>query len=403
MGKMVLLVVLGSYFLIGNFLRNNGDTSTDTVTNVVNYYAQTNSKHIASSAANLAVANVYKDKKWKSGFKDLEFSNGKMNVSVSDEPSLGPGGVRILAIGQYFGYKDSVIVDLNVAYFSKYMMFSDKMPSNGYYVTGDTMDGPFHTNGKLNISGKPIFKGRVTMGQGPMKLSSWYAKPEPEFVGGYEYGVNISMPKDLGTIESAAKSNGFYFDGDLWITFNNDNTVSYRTSAGGPDSTFDIKTLAPNGVLAVKGDVRLKGNISGAVTVAALKDGSKGNVYLEDDVGVVDDPRKNPKSQEMLGICAEQGIIVSDNTPNKSSINITAAMFTLKSFVVENVYSRGPSGYINLYGSLTQDTDGITGVGAAGKLISGFHLNYKYDERYFLDAPPEFPLTDRFQILSWWE
>ena len=62
---------------------------------------------------------------------------------------------------------------------------------NGYYVTGDTMDGPFHTNSTLNVSGRPGFKGHVTMGNGPMKSRYWYATADPLFIGGYEYGIKI--------------------------------------------------------------------------------------------------------------------------------------------------------------------------------------------------------------------
>ena len=58
----------------------------------------------------------------------------------------------------------------------------------------------------------------------------------------------------------------------------------------------------------------------------------------------------------------------------------------------------------NLRGSLAQNTDGYTGSGSSGSGVSnGFNLNYKYDNRFFTMAPPEFPTTDRFQILSWWE
>ena len=69
---------------------------------------------------------------------------------------------------------------------------------NGYYVTGDTMDGPFHTNSTLNISGRPVFKGRVTMGKGPMKLDRiGMHLLILIFIGGYEYGLKIDYPTSL--------------------------------------------------------------------------------------------------------------------------------------------------------------------------------------------------------------
>ena len=126
-------------------------------------------------------------------------------------------------------------------------------------------------------------------------------------------------------------------------------------------------------------------------------------MYLDDDIGVVDNPKTNPNSNQYLGLCSEKKIIVTDNTPNKHDINISAAMFTLERFEVENYKTRGNCGYINLYGSLAQDADGITGVGNKSTLSSGFNLNYKFDPRYYTNAPPEFPTTNRYQLLSWWE
>ncbi len=404
MGKMVLLIVLGSYIILGRYMFSNNDIANDAVNNVIDYYGSAHAKHIAASGANLAVSALYKDKNWKEKIDNEDFSGGKLDVEVIVDTTLGVGGRRVISIGKYFdsgkNIQDTVIVGLNIAYFSKYMMFSDVIPSNGYYVTGDTMDGPFHTNSKLNVSGRPVFKGRVTMGQGPMKLDNWYAKADPLFIGGYEYGVKVDMPNSLGVLKSAAKSGGFYKKDDAWITFNNNGTVSIGYTSTSIDTTAPISLLAPNGVLAIEGTIHIKGKIAGNVTVAAIK----GDIYLDDDIGVVDDPVSNPGSTQMLGLCSEKKIYVTDNLPNKTNINITAAMFTLDRFEAENYASRGKCGFINMHGSLAQETDGFTGSGSSGSgVANGFNLNYKYDQRFFTAAPPEFPTTDRFQILSWWE
>ncbi len=166
------------------------------------------------------------------------------------------------------------------------------------------------------------------------------------------------------------------------------------------DTTVAVSSLAPNGVIAIEGTIHIKGKIAGNVTVAAIKN----DMYLDDDIGVVKDPTSNPSSTQMLGLCSEKKIYVTDNAANKSNINITAAMFTLDSFEAQNYSTRGKCGFINLRGSLAQNTDGYTGSGSSGSGVSnGFNLNYKYDNRFFTMAPPEFPTTDRFQILSWWE
>ncbi len=238
MGKMVLLIVLGSYIILGRYMFSNNDIANDAVNNVIDYYSSAEAKHIAASGANLAVSKLYKDNTWSGSINNENFSGGDLNVEVEVDTTLGLGGRRVISVGKYHDsdkyIQDTVIVNLNIAYFSKYMMFSNIIPSNGYYVTGDTMDGPFHTNSRLNVSGRPVFKGRVTMGTGPMKLDSWYATPDPEFIGGYEYGVKVNMPTTLGVIKDAAKTGGFYVKKNTWITFNNNETVSI-----GYSSTFN--------------------------------------------------------------------------------------------------------------------------------------------------------------------
>ena len=40
MGKMVLLVVLGSFIIIGRYMMSNNDVANDAVANVIDYYAR---------------------------------------------------------------------------------------------------------------------------------------------------------------------------------------------------------------------------------------------------------------------------------------------------------------------------------------------------------------------------
>ena len=404
MGKMILLVVMGSFIIMGRYMMSNNDVANDAIANVVDYYETANAKHIAASGANLAMGKLKNDLHWRTGFSNETFSEGKLYVDLIDDNTLGIGGLRIVSVGKVDNIKDTVIVNLKLEFYNKYLMFVNVNPMNGYYVTGDTMDGPFHTNSTLNISGSPVFKGHVTMGKGPMKLSDWYAPFDPLFIGGYEYGVKIDYPNSLDNLGVAAKNGGWYKKtNDIWMTFNNDNTVTYKTSPTGTETTSDIKSLAPNGVIAIEGNIHVQGKISGSVTLTALMKSGGGDIYLDDDVGTVDDPRTDPNSNQYLGLCSEKRIVVTDNAANKHDINISAAMFSLERFEVENYGTVGYCGHINLFGSLAQDADGITGVGNKSSITSGFNLNYKFDPRYFTTAPPEFPTTDRFQLLSWWE
>ena len=134
-----------------------------------------NAKHIACSGANLALAKISNNLSWNTGYHNVDFSGGKMNVDIIPDISIGPNGVRIFSASDYQGYKDSVIVEIARTFYSRYLMYIHKNPG-GYYVTGDTMNGPFWTDDKLWTKGKPVFKGRVFLGNG-LKKETWKGDP----------------------------------------------------------------------------------------------------------------------------------------------------------------------------------------------------------------------------------
>jgi hypothetical protein len=403
MGKMILLIVLGSYMVIGVLMQRNNQSANEAVDNVIAYYGWANARHIASSGANMAVSNLFKDNTWRTGYSNVSFSNGILNVSVLTDTSLGPRGVRVISVGKYQGCYDTTVVELNIAYFSKYLMYMNTDPGV-YFITGDTINGALHTNDYLYVSGKPVFAGKVTMGKGPYRTSG---TSKPQFWGGYEYGVNIPMlASNLDVIKASAQSGGFYHSGDTWITMDGSNNIKIRYSSTGTDSVYSISSLAPNGVLCVTGDVHIQGKIDASITIASLiptSSTTKGNIYIDDDVGVADDPRTNPASTEYLGLVSQKNVVVSDNTANDHDCNITASIYATGEFNAQNYSSRGYCGSLNLYGSLAQYNRGAVGTFSGGSITSGFNKYYRYDPRLFTYAPPKFPVTDRFQVLRWWE
>ncbi len=70
MGKMILLVVLGSFIIMGRYMMSNNDMANDAVANVIDYYASANAKHIAASGANLAMGQINKNLSWRTGYKN---------------------------------------------------------------------------------------------------------------------------------------------------------------------------------------------------------------------------------------------------------------------------------------------------------------------------------------------
>lgn len=172
---------------------------------------------------------------------------------------------------------------------------------------------------------------------------------------------------------------------------------------GGETATVDVETLAPNGVIYVDGgDLRIKGRLDGRVTVAAGKDGAGkgGTIYLDDDIIYKDDPRTNSSSNDMLGICAQKNVYITDNNPNNDDIVIHGAIYCESGgFGAENYDSRGFAGDIHLLGGITQMERLSVGTTSG----HGFWKKYKYDKRLMDASPPAFPGTGGFEVVSWYQ
>ena len=166
------------------------------------------------------------------------------------------------------------------------------------------------------------------------------------------------------------------------------------------ESTYLSNVMAPNGVIYVEGmDVRLKGTVKGQYTVAG-----EGDIYLDDDIVYSQDPVKNPNSSDILGIVAQNNVLITDNTANHSDINIDASIFCEKGgFGADNYDKRPDSGDINLIGGIIQNTRQAVGTFNGSGLKTGFAKRYAYDNRMMSISPPSFPGTGSYEIVSWLE
>ncbi len=402
MGRNSLYLIIGLSFVFLYWGLNFSRVSKDALDNYLNYYEETVAHNVAASGANIGANMVFEDPTWRGGYSNLPLSGGTLSVSVSD---IGGGKIRLLAWSSYQGLNDTVTVIMQPSSFSKYAYYTVNEGAV-YWITGDTVWGPMHTESKLNISGSPVFYGKVTAknGTNPKKSAA-------KFYGGYQSGVSVPIPPaSLTPLTNAANDSGIVFNNtDLWLTFNADGTVSFRTTAGGTDSTVALSTFSPGGVILVnKGDIHVKGTLNGKVTIAALSNGSgstNGNVWIDDDIVYNKDPRIDPSSNDYLGIVSENNVEITDNTPNRSDVNIMASVFAEKgSFTAENYNTRPPSGTIYLLGGVTQNTRGPVGQFSGSTVVNGFRKNYKYDNRFLGGGTaPAFPLTGQYEVLSWKE
>jgi hypothetical protein len=455
-GKASLLLVLGFSLVFLVFGQRFGNISSQAVDNMVDYYSENIAYECAAAGAKMAANKLYLDQNWRTGFNNLSFNGGTINVTVN-----GGAILTVTSVGTFTSrlnntttYRDVIKCEKGVfsryAYYSTYENDGSGSSSSIIWWTGnDTVWGPFHTQDFMYAYNHPVFKGRATTGKSYILYDYYNLYPSqlpqnpttsrqrtdynrsktsdlPVFEGGYQGATDIPLPTGgLDPLKTAAQANGLdipqttttipaHMEGPLghqhsvpeqtvpdtiYITFMQD-SVLIKKGYAKPSTTYKTSEIAPNGVIYAEGmDVRLEGTVSGKYSVA-----SEGDIYLDDDIVYTTNPETDPNCTDLLGIVSQNNVYISENTANNSSINIDAAIYCQTGgFGAENYASRPFSGYINLIGGITQYQRKAVGT-FGGHSNTGFYKRYKYDQRlYDKISPPYFPSTKKFIILSWLE
>jgi hypothetical protein len=330
--------------------------------------------------------------------------------------------------------RDTIAAVFEYTRFTRYGWFTEKeqngyvSPSgaNGPYtgasdwkITGDSVFGYAHTNGKFNLGGRPYFDKKVTATNAPTLMTVGGEK-DPIYNEGYEWGRTIkrdsanitslkAMSNQSSVIDASLLSNK-----DIGLEFFNTGTVRVKIpfdTGALKDTTVSIGSLSSTSVFAsMGGDLHIKGQYAGQLTVAAFKGTgafvNKGNVWIDGNVQAASNPQVNPTSTDMLGIVAERmGYITKDPSRNTSSLlRIEAAIYChTGEFTAQEFWSIGKSGRVSLFGSLCQNTAGSLGVFDASGLKNGFYYSIRHDQRFLSTGPPSFPFSTKYRLIAWWE
>ena len=407
-GKATFLVIIGFTLVFMVAIKNFGRISTDSVGNMVTYYTEMIAHNIAVSGANLASNQIFVDPTWDDGYSDEPLSGGTFDVTIQIIDAYK--NIRqITSTGSYHGLTSTVKVTLSPSKFSKFAYYSVSEGGTIWWTGSDTVWGPFHTQDYLRAAYHPVFFGKAS------SLKSLVYKTnkttdKPNFLGGYETGISLPMPTDaVDNMEAAADAGGLEFNGHdtVYICFAND-SLKYKYSYGASYSSLYLPDAASHGMIFAKNAVvRLQGTVKGQYTIGCNSTTSstgKGTIYLDDDIIYDKDPRQYPNSTDMLGICAENSVLITDNKVNKYSIDIHASVYSEKGgFGADNYDTRPISGNINLLGGIIQNTRKAVGTFSGTTINHGFAKRYKYDDRFMLASPPYFPGTGGFEIVSWFE
>jgi hypothetical protein len=400
----MLIVALGFTLVVGSTLTglNERDLGMNDSANA--HYDGIISRNIANSGANIAVSRLYRDFYWRDGLDSTDFNYGDFSVDVEDinfDTALTVSRVRVTSISNFAGRNDTVTVVVARPPFSYFAQFSDQWPTNHYFITGDTLYGPVHTNQRFGMSGYPVFFSKVS------SVAPDYATSgttNPQFLGGTEFGAApITLPLSVQALEDSANSGGDVYNYNVWLRFNADGSYDYGNSSGYSGGTKYLSNY--NGVIMSTADIdiHVKGTIHGQLTIYSGR-----RIYIEDNIFYSQDPRVNPNAQDVLGLVSKKDVVVVNNTANQSNCEIHAAIMALDDeFRVQDYNSGSPRGTLTVLGSIVQRVKGPIGTfttsGGVPVLQTGYFKKWLYDSRFLHVGPPVFPLVPKSIIYSWAE
>lgn len=285
-----------------------------------------------------------------------------------------------------------------------------EVPRPGCLYTGPTQF-TFFSNGTVNIKSPFTKKTRIgnadsTSGTEPAECGTIAELKSPA-------GATISVPdNNVIYVQNVPAVPG---DKNFWAP--NDNPANF--SCGTSGWTFGTGSNPPGyplrtGVTATTevapsnttykcraGDVFVKGEVDGAITLAA-----ENYIFVVGDITYVDD------QDDMLGLVGNNAVWVWNPVRNTGA-NLTsdnriieaAILSVAHTFQVQNYDKGGTQGTLTVMGAIAQKYRGPVGTGNASGVVTGYAKNYVYDTRFKYKAPPKFlnPITTTYGVTTWVE
>jgi Tfp pilus assembly protein PilX len=315
------------------------------------------------------------------------------------------------------------------------------------FITGDTINGPLHSEDTLAICGTPVF-GRTIADQ--IQAPGWANESgtrtcptaNPDFVGTDNTSATaIQPPPDNAELLTVTQS-AYHFVGKTTIVLNG-NTMNVTNALAGDNNT--PVTWPSNGVIYVStapagcgvtydpfnpsyttdsncGNAYVSGNYTSSLTIATDND-----IVINGSITTPVDSKGVPTTNALLGLIANDFVRIAHpvtgtatdvstwcnstqpgfgyNGDPASSVDngsgalddpkIYAAILAVNhSFIVDNYNCGGEDtslGTLVVYGAIAQLFRGPVGAGGgSGGATNGYLKNYNYDDRLASEEPPYF-------------
>lgn len=322
-------------------------------------------------------------------------------MTIYHEPAKNTTGLDELVF-EVSTKKDGLILTNKIRMrrlaFSNYAHFIDYWDPM-VAVHNDEIDGRFHTNNTFNISREkgigPKFHGKVTSASYDVKTSGTFPIIDYEsiFLGGLETGVKeINFPissSPITNIPPEKNQRVHQLFEETWITFFREGTYSWRSKSIQNKAKPKTKPLEPFYIVAEKKiNIHIKGVVKGKILIY-----SGGDIIIDDDLSYSDNPELSFKIQDFLGLVSQRDVrIAHPSVTGPGDLKIFAAIYAKKRFRVPNLSGHGEA-TLYIYGSLSAGSLSATEPRYATKVV--------FDKRLESQRPPNFPLTDHYEITEW--
>ncbi len=401
----------------------------------VSYSSQVDGIHFAEAGLNETLAKINKNEFNSIEFnKEIGFGRGKYILTLLDGKE-DDGYVVVKATGYLKNNpsaKRTIESTIGKRTFTQHVWLTNSEGENIVTTTGHVFNGPFHTNGELNITGSPIFKGTVSCGTLNQPIGS---TPVYE-MGAPRKGVRYDFPTSNTQLKDRAIAKGHYYNGMTTIFLKDDKyDVHYFDSKSGTWKDEKDINLPSNGVIYIDGsqttqwdrrtgDAYISGRLKGELTVASANDiyitGYNPTIFNVNNLGSsTGGLTYKDNDNDILGIIANRNIVIlsngwpsingNNNTNNKNTnqsnrainnIKLYGAFFALNGTFSYNYNLSGDKGTAELFGSLVQNTRTAWRSGS-----NGYNRNFVHDEKMKYKSPPYFlePTNSGWEIKEWKE
>jgi hypothetical protein len=270
-----------------------------------------------------------------------------------------------------------------------------------FYTTGDTIDGPVHTNTRFGIAGSPVFLDSIfEMGNlGGFITNSQYP-PNPILLKAkISQGDIYKLDHMAQEISKVPSKNRLTVQADqiVDITFTGRNMEVRILNKFGQGIAPPVATrpIPKEGGFYVNGDVQVHGVIDNKLTV-----GASGNILITDDLVYAGSDPVTGKPQDggtaFLALIAQQNVQVRQIQAREQAgrgIRINAAIVAMdSSFEVINMRANNwDMGVMTLWGTVAQVSRGQIGAIKGNDSFRGFHKSWHFDRRLLDVELPYFP------------